>query len=325
MSALDRPEASIVEITQVTADTLSQTLHGFQGCWKASSVLWMQANSFPVLPGLIVRIWSQDSPETVLAFCRRWNFSKLLLRVEKPRERWMRRRGGYVLALQEVPKVVESLAHEGIISFLLEPVSPFTDAYSLTFVCDVNLGKADVEVVGSGFDASDILRADLAPHERFEILLRNNLSAAFSDAPKFEINRTSVIDRQSYEAAVKRRLIKIGARLQDPPFPDELMSRDKSASSLQSLAEDAARYLRNSGQIALLKHADRYEPIPPNLLDEFLIQSARLAHAVATSNVPWTTFSLAASFVSKDRLVIWDFFPLGDHDTRTLLKLNSGR
>jgi len=282
----------------------------------------MHVNRFPTLSGLILGGWFPESQESIVRFCRQKNFSELLLRIEKPGQRWTRRRGGYTVPLKGVQNLVQGLAREGMIAILLEPASPYSDFFSLTCVCDVDSGKVDIEVVGAGFDASDILRSDITPHERFEIQFDDRLRAPW-DSPKLRSLRTHLVDEESYRASVRQRLVKIGARLHNPAFPEEQMQAGTPPFALEGLVQEATRYLRESGQTALLEHSDRYEPIPRQLLDTFLNELLRLSKIVGESNVSWRAFSLAGSFLSDARLVIWDFFPPGDHDVRTLSRLKS--
>ncbi len=311
----------LVEISNVAEGNLANYLSILRGCWKSSSLLWMHVNEFPSLSGLVLGGWSAASEEASARFCREGNFSDLLVRIEKPGQRWTRRRGGYTVSLAQVQGLVRDLADEGMISILLEPASPCNDFFSFTSVCDADAGKADVEVVGPGFDASDVLRGDITPHERFEINLSRR-SGSSKAAHRFQIHQTYLIDREGYQASVKRRLAKIGARLRNPSFPDEWMQPNVPGTASEGLIHDATFYLRETGQTVLLDRSDSYDPIPAQLLDTFLGQVGRLSEAVEGSKVPWRTFSLAASFLSGGRFVIWDFFPPGDHDTRTLAHLH---
>jgi hypothetical protein len=102
-------------------------------------------------------------------FSREMNFPELLVRIEQPGVRWTRRRGGYTIPSERAQSTVQALADQGFITILLEPASPYADQFSLTSVCDVDNGKIDLEVVGPGFDASDLLRSDITRHERFEV------------------------------------------------------------------------------------------------------------------------------------------------------------
>jgi len=273
----------------------------------------MQANGFPVLPGLILEAWSDKSEKAVLRFCRDRNFSELLVRLEKRGQRWTRRRGGYTIPIGEVRQQVEELAREGMLTILLEPASPYSDFYSLTTACDLKTGKLDVEVVGPGFDASDVLRSDLIPHERFEVSFG---MAGEQVSPKPV--RTFVMDPKSYRASVSQRLEKIGARLKNRSFPDDVIGVGTSSAEREALAKDAEKLLRASGQTILLNHAEEYQPIPSRLLSLFLKEFQRIFERIRGHETDWRILSLAASFLPQGRLVIWDFFVPGENDTRIL-------
>ena len=322
MATPSRPQGSIlIETGYVTRENLPDALAALRNCWKSSSLVWMHANRFPALPGVILSDWSHKSEEAVVRFCRERNISELLVRIEKPSQRWTRRRGGYTISVEKVGGFVEELAREGMILILLEPANPNSDFFSLTCVSEVDKGRIDVEVVGPGFDASDVLRADITPHERFEITLDRKLDR---DHSQMSIKRSYLVDREDYQASVRRRLAKIGARLRNPAFPEELLPPAAVPQVAERLVEDATGYLRESHQTALLEHSDHYDPIPAHLLDLFVEQVLRLSRSVADSNVLWRTFALAASFLSEDRLVIWDFFPPGNYDTTSLEYLQTG-
>ena len=62
----------------------------------------MQSNGFPILQGLILDTWTHETEIAISRFCRERGFSELLLRIEKPGQRWTRRRGGYTLPLDKV-------------------------------------------------------------------------------------------------------------------------------------------------------------------------------------------------------------------------------
>jgi hypothetical protein len=279
----------------------------------------MHSNGFPVLPGIILNGWASETETAVSRFCRERNFSELLIRIEKPGDRWTRRRGGYTIPLDKVRSQIEELASEGMITILLEPASPYLDAFSLTAVCDLNTGKVDVEVVGPGFDASDILRADILPHERFELSLGNR-ELKTSALSQLRIKRTHLVGQEDYKTSVQQRLVKIGARLRNPSFPDEVMDAAATEPDKTALAREAILFLQTSGQTTMLDHQE-YEPIPLRLLDMFLKEFQWLFERIRASKIQWKLLSVASSFLPQDRLVIWDFFPPGEHDSSALCRL----
>jgi len=305
----------LIETDRVNWKSLPGLLAFLQGCWKSSSLLWMQSNEFPVLPGLIVCGWGVETQEAVSQFASERCFSELLVRVEKPGQRWTRRRGGYTIPVQDVHDLVDELAREDMLTILLEPLSPYADVYGLAAVCDIPTGIVDVEVVGPGFDASDILRSDDTPHERFEALL--------GQCQELSIRRSHLVEPEAYRASVHRRLTKIGARLRNPSFPDEVLHATSGTLSEQ-LAQDALEYLQKTGHKLLLNHLINYQPIPRELLEAFLRQLSRLFHAAGKTQFPWQVLSVAGSFLARDRLVIWDFFAPGSYDTTVLSTISAG-
>jgi hypothetical protein len=317
MMRLNRP--IFIEIPRIGRDNLADSLAVLQGCWKCGSMLWMQSNGFPVLPGLILDSWTHETEAAVSRFCRERNFPEFLLRIEKPGDRWTRRRGGYTIPLDKVRSQVDELASEGMITILLEPASPYEDLYSLTSACDLQTGKVDVEVVGPGFDASDILRSDVLPHERFELFLGDR-ELKTPALPQLQIKRSHLVGREDHKASFQRRLVKIGARLRNPSFPDEVMSAATTGPDQATLVQEAIHFLQTSGQTTMLDH-EEYEPIPSRLLNIFLGEFLRLLERVKASKIHWRTLSLASSFLPHDRLVIWDFYSPEDYDTTVLSRV----
>jgi len=304
-----------IETPQADRANLSYFLDILQGSWKCSSLLWMQSNSFPVLPGLILNSWTRETGAAVSRFCRERDFSELLLRTENPGQRWTRRRGGYTIPIATARSVVEELAKEGLLTLLMEPASPYSDLYSLTSVCNIITGKVDIEIVGPGFDASDVLRSDTIPHERFEISTEID-SGHPQQSQRRCVERLFAIGYEAYQESVQRRLAKIGARLRNPSYPEEILH--SASESLSELARDGKQYLHSTRQALLLNHLTAYEPIPSALLDAFLNQLLRLISSASAAKVPWQTISVAGSFLESSRLVMWDFFPPGNQNTTIL-------
>ncbi|HTU33068.1 MAG TPA: hypothetical protein VMF66_04630 [Candidatus Acidoferrum sp.] len=297
-----------VVVTDATRSSLAAFLETLRGCWKASSLLWMQANGFPVLPGVIVNGWTGEAERAVRQFCERGKFNELLVRIEKPGQRWTTRRGGYTIPISEVGCVVSQLAHDSMLALLLEPARPYSDLYSLGAVCGLHTGVADVEIVGPGFDASDILRGDIAPHERLELSL-----ATESDVESSVARNHYIVDPEAYRESVRRRLAKIGASLQGPSLCSDVRKEDT-----RHLTEEATRYLQQSEQGLLLNHLDRYEPIPEELFGEFVRELGSLFLATRSARTAWKTLSVAGSFLAGSRLVMWDFFVPNDYQTTLL-------
>lgn len=302
-----------LEIAAVNRTNLLSALESVSGCLKTTSMLWMHALGLPVLSGVVVSDWSNTSAKAVHSFSRRSRFSKLLLRIDKRHERWTRRRGGYLLTLAEVPATVEELKREGMIAVLLEPASPYVDQYSLAGVSVPDQEKLVVEVVGPGFDASDILRNDLQPHERWEASLGPTTASTGGTKP-MSCRRIYLVAQNQYSEAVRSRLEKIGARLKNPAFPERVLKN----SAPTQLAEEAVAFLKHTGQTTLLKHAESYTPIPGKYVISFARNVGKLLSGLSGYGIHLGPSSFAASLVPKRGLVFWDFFPARKQEAASL-------
>ncbi len=294
-----------IQIDAVKPANLIQALDAVRGCLKATSMLWMRSLGLPTLSGVIVSNWSSASAAAVRSFSLKHAYSSLLLRIDKRDERWTKRRGGYILPISQVPGTVRELKKEGMIAVLLEPASPYKDLYSLAAVFDPARKILLIEVVGPGFDASDILRSDMSPHERWEIAIRPIASGNQGT----EIERKSLyrISSEDYKKSVATRLTKIGARLRNPAFPT--LYPEPSKSEFTSLRQEATDFLRKSRQTALLDNSDIYHPIPSACIDSFTDNVMKLLSGLSGYGIHLGPSSFAASVLPKRGLVFWDFFP----------------
>jgi len=301
-----------LDIASVNRANLISALDGVRGCLKTASMFWMQALELPVLSGIVVSDWSKKSAKAVREFSAKQQFTELLLRIDKQSERWTRRRGGYLVPVSKVGATVKELRQEGFIAVLLEPASPYSDEYSLAGVTIPGQHKLVIEVVGPGFDASDILRSDVQAHERWEFSLE---SVTGGQSPtNFQARQISLIATEQYQATVQQRLAKIGARIRNPAFPDEVQAH----ANKDELVAAATRFLRTSGQTVLLKHSDSYRPIPERHLSSFSRFIAQLLSGLADYGIHLGSSSFAASVIAKRGIVFWDFFPAKKQEAASL-------
>jgi len=188
-----------------------------------------------------------------------------------------------------------------MIAAMLEPASPYKDLYCLSCVTTPEQGKIVVEVVGPGFDTSDLLRSDLLPHERFEFPIEQRPHVAIP--AEMTPQRTYIISEATYRRSVDDRLAKIGARLQNAAFPQEVTTR------ADELREDARRALRRNRATVLLRHAATYDPIPREYLLRFISGVVRILSGLERYSIPLGAVTLSGTFTMRRRLVYWDFFP----------------
>lgn len=290
-----------LDLRRVSERNLREAVHSLNGYLKFASMVWIRALRQPILDGLIVQRWSVDADRALRDFCGRHDCDEFLLRIDTLNKRWSERRGGYIVPRSKAGTVVKELNKEGRIAAFLEPLSPFRDRYSVAAITDDGQEAMTVEVVGPGFDASDMLRSDSLPHERFEVFFaqphRENVSA----------QRTYIICPEDYKRAVQERLIKIGARLRNPAYPRTLIG--STGIQRVRLAEQAVHYLKRTRQTALLNHLENYEPIPRRLIGRFARGVGSIIFGVRRYGIRLGPTSFAGTFTEHGRFVFWDFFP----------------
>jgi hypothetical protein len=207
------------------------------------------------------------------------------------------------------------LRKEGTIAVLLEPASPYADQYSMAGVAVPEQQKIIVEIVGPGFDASDILRGDIQAHERWELALTSALLGRGSDAAD-RAERIHLSTSEEYEKSIQERLAKIGARINNPAFPDAVLKAH--GVNMARLSEAGADFLRKTHQMALLKNAKVYTPIPEKYLVSFARYAQNLLSGLAAYGIHLGPTSFAASVLLKRGLIFWDFFPASKGEAASL-------
>ena len=304
-----------LEIQAISRANLLPALESVRGCLKTTSMLWMHALGLRVLSGVVVSNWSKLSASTVHKFAKRGRVSELLLRIDKRHERWTRRRGGYLVTILDVPAIVRELQREGMIAVLLEPASPYADQYGLAGVTVPDQEKLVVEVVGPGFDASDILRNDLQAHERWEVDL-GPIQTQHASVPVIPCRRIYQSSHEAYAATVQIRLAKIGARTRNPAFPDQVLKGEEADQPL--LAKEGTAFLKLTRQTTLLRHLHNYSPIPEKHVISFAKDVRKLLIGLSGYGIHLGSSSFAASVIPKRGLVFWDFFPARKQEAQSL-------
>jgi hypothetical protein len=297
---LDDPD--FLELTSISAANLDAALTAIHGYLKFASILWIRALGEPTLNGIIIRRWSRRTAGALRTFCARNRRDEFVLRIDKHGSRWSARRGGYLIPAADSERIVQELSREGMIAAMLEPASPYRDLYCLSCITIPEQNKIIVEVLGPGFDTSDLVRSDLLPHERFEVSLpleRPHIALVASISPR----RTYIITQKAYRRSFEDRLAKIGGRLRNAAFPREVTA------GAEELREDARRFLRRTRETVLLRHCARYEPIPQRYLLRFVSGVMAMLSGLEQQAIRLGAVTFSGTFTTRRRLVYWDFFP----------------
>jgi predicted house-cleaning noncanonical NTP pyrophosphatase (MazG superfamily) len=278
---------------------LRDLAHKFEGYWKVYSNLLLRASGFPVPESMILLRMSPEAKAALIDFCRRHNYTRVLLRHDCNPETRTPPRGGYLIELADLSEELQPFYAQRRIVMLQEPLSPYCDLYS----CNVSLRRsstlAHLEIVGPGFDASDLNRGDITPHEVWEFTCDDA-----GESNLFAARRTKLVDTPTYQKSVRQRLIKIGKRLAGL-FKVKAKKTSKKASDDQ-LVRRAIRHLKREGQTLLIENLKQYRPIQQHELKAFtnLVNELRIYRE--SDQFQWRDeIILSMSLLPSGRTVCW--------------------
>lgn len=261
-----------------TAQQAAEAIQRFDRCAKLVGWLVLHAAGLPAPPGIIVTNWDDAVAQAVDQFARQWHSEAVLVRSDSPAETALSPRGGFLSSRLDVTERVRPWLDEGRVCFLLEPLSPFDDLYSLSLEPDPLWELWEVEVVGPGYDASDLKRGDVTPLERISI-----------EAADAAVRVASRIISSDETQAVARQI-----------------RFEKIAALLGGSIDSVAETLRLRGETLLLDNPT-YPPIPPSLLERAVRQSHRLKSELEKRGLAEPGVLLSMSYVGRSaRPVFWD-------------------
>jgi hypothetical protein len=239
----------ILKIEEFNVDNIDNITKYLSGYYKTISMLYLKILGLPVLNGLILNSLNEDFKNKIQQFCNINGFNSLLLRHDKKNEDPNYPRGGYLFNVANVDDELKKYLIDNRIVILLEPISPYDDLYSINIFIDRNSDKFILEIVGPGFDASDLQRGDITPHEGIEI---------YKTSSEFDfqhIKRLYIINDYDYKNSVNKRLIKIGKRqLIKKNIKTDLFDEEK-------LIDMGIDYLKVHNKNLLLQNLDHYQQI----------------------------------------------------------------
>jgi hypothetical protein len=253
-------------------------LSAFAQYAKLAGWLMLHAAQVPALEGVVVTAWDAAAESTVGRAAAAWGTSAVLVRSDTQSETAASARGGFVVGLSQVADVARSWLKAGNALFLLEPASPYDDLYSVNFAPDPSWTTWNLEVVGPGFDAGDLKRGDVTPHERVTAsiagdivtLSHRQLATAVALSASREIRRRKIATMLACEV-------------------DEV---------------DEARAQRTE---TLFVTRWPYRPIPASLIGDIVQLATRIRPILVQHGYADEGVILSASVLNDDsRLVFWD-------------------
>jgi hypothetical protein len=272
------PKSRTITVTDQIGAT--ELLRGLSGHWKIKGWAACHAAGVPTVAGIAVLQWNPTAMTEILRFADSLNATGLLVRTDRSIEVPPYPRAGYVVDLADLPSVLEQIARSGRTAFLLEPLSKYRDRYSVGAAAWTLDGPVHYDIVGPGFDASDLNRGDVSPHETFEVPLLAPGAAA-------NIVSHTVVRQERYEASRRDRIAKI--------------ARELKVDDSQVFG-----YLTATGQNRIIE-AVNYVPIPQKFLWRIHENVVGLASRLPSFGLPGVPFVASAGIIEpNDRLVFWD-------------------
>jgi len=204
-------------------------------------------------------------------------------------------RGGFLASKSLLNEVMEYFFSLGRIVAFYEPADPLLNGHNINLLFE-NDREIRVEIVGPGFDMSDIKRGDLSPHESFFMRLS-------ADGYISEMKLVQRISESAYASSLSERKAKIKEKLYSAPEP--ALARKIRADL--GISEGLDDHLRKIGSPLATSHS--YEPISEDFLrstTQKIVQSG-IIKAYSNATGAHFPFVFSTSFVNKSqRQVFWD-------------------
>jgi hypothetical protein len=178
-------------------DAALRELRDYRKLWSACL---MQSVGLEPPASIIVTRDIENATLVVGAFGSRIGVTDFLLRHDKIGETPDSPRGGFIVSQRQLPTVLERFFVQGRIVAVYEPLDPMRNGYNISVVF-YGEGEGVAEVVGPGFDASDLQRGDISPHESFAVHLHESGTASVG------VRQMQCVSTSRYaESAAQRRL-----------------------------------------------------------------------------------------------------------------------
>jgi hypothetical protein len=260
------------------AESAGRAIDRFERFPKILSWLVLHSAGLPTLPGVIVSRWDLGVARGIEDFASTLGWDQLLVRSDAAAESGRSPRGGYLIAPEQVETEVRALLDQGRAVFLLEPASPFDDLYSMSMQPDVAWHEWRLEIVGAGFDASDLKRGDATPHEQ----IRGRLGAR-----GFDVLERVVAKDDVFQATRAIRVAKAARLLHCSP--------DEVPAELSRLGE------------TLLLDFQTYRPIPYEDVAAIVHHAARVRQVLVGRHLDDRRITISASLLGQTgEPVFWD-------------------
>ncbi len=262
---------------------------------KVISLATLISRDLPVLEGFAIRVINEEVLRYLRYWMREYQMERLTLLFDSAHD-FDRAPWATNPTLEEL-RHMDTFLHDSIVGIIMEENDPLQQGYSvLTGFFEDHLV---LEVVGPGFEANDLTRGQIFPHERILLKKKDMFGGGYRDLTPVDIIQHSVVSREAYLHSVELRFNKIY----------NLMSkRQDQAVQGGSLSEQQKREVESlleQHHSSLLYRREEYVPISFEKLSELYGYISEL-DLFFPEEVRGKV--VAASFLKKQGLVFWGIF-----------------
>ena len=228
-------------------------------------------------------------------FLRSVGAQSALIRHDRRDEKPPYPRGGFLVPKSLLNEVLDFFFGQNRIVAVYEPVDPLLNSYNLNLLFESPV-HVHAEIMGPGFDASDLQRGYLSPHEAFSITLS-------AEGEVSEQQRVSVVDEATYQESKQLRIRKVRQKFQESPTP-ELARRIYADLELPSKLDEHLVSLRSP-----LAKGEPYVPITQALVTNSVdnIVNSKVIGLFQEETGAGFPLNFSTSFIDNgQRQVYWD-------------------
>lgn len=282
--------SGLIPLTNLDTQSFEKIISKLENFWKAKSIAYLDKFGLPTLEAVAITDWNMKIKQNLLEFCNTKNWNSVVIRTDKERETGKDiPRGGYQIGLGYLENDIKKHLQNGRIVMVLEPRDKFRNLYGINIIFD-NPNTLYFEVVGPGFDVSNLNRGDITPHERFTVNIHGE---------NLEISNHEIVSQSEYEKSVNYRYKQIG---------DSILVKNKPYTEKEKI-ESGKNFLK-SHEYLLLENSKSYHKITKNYIKKIRNTISKLPNQMSKIGLANSEFVLSATIFDSEELVFWDIvFP----------------
>jgi hypothetical protein len=282
-----------IEILPADPAEAAIAIDRFVGFNKIQGMLRSAAFGVPTLAGVVIDPSRAPVPDAMEA-AHAIDATRVLIRHDRAPEIGSYPQGGYLAAISDMPSEFKWYREQGRVVVILPPADPLDNLYSASALLTADQ-MLHIEVVGPGFDASDLNRGTISPLEGHRFMLDAHGRGRRLGSTK--------VDAHAYETAKALRLRKIALKY---------IQRRRSF-SLDDISDlDARRVVEAhpsvvKPQIRALLEGRQYVGAPASFLSEMIRFAATIGTATDFAVLGEGLVAFSASQIDNGRkTVVWD-------------------